>query len=445
MLHFVCLKHGSLSIFLFLIFSSPVFSQINHFAEPEEGVGFTDDFKVLIENKPSITDFFTLSQNSNFNRAFANPAPWTDSYWPNYRGGIATRFVDPGTPKNKIWQTHYNFYLNNPASIYLSSQKVRQLSPAEKYDLLIGDTNWTLTKYVWSIGQGSQTQYGMVPTWTGICHGWAAASQIGIPAPKTGVKMMDVAQTTEIQFYPFDISALVSYLWSKPKAKDLFTGRRCRTSSPERHGSRVTTSSCFDVNPMTWHLAVTNRIGGMQKSLVMDTSQGSEVWNYVVYHYNTLYFNPATSEYSYNIVDSIVKLSNFPHDELKDFRGSRAVYIVGVMMDVFFPGAVSPHIGSMPTQNLERKKFVYDLELDENYQVVGGEWRGESHPDFLWIYPESNNPFLNPNTLAELYTASLDPLITTEVASRARKLSVKGKVLDEVVYKILQKSLGNRE
>jgi hypothetical protein len=27
---------------------------------------------------------------------------------------------------------------------------------------------------------------------------------------------------------------------------------------------------------------------------------------------------------------------------------------------------------------------MYDLELDENLEIIGGEWYSNSHPDFLW-------------------------------------------------------------
>ncbi|MBI2711993.1 MAG: hypothetical protein HYX41_03870 [Bdellovibrio sp.] len=29
--------------------------------------------------------------------------------------------------------------------------------------------------------------------------------------------------------------------------------------------------------------------------------------------------------------------------------------------------------------------YLYDLELDANYQIIGGEWYQRAHPDFLWL------------------------------------------------------------
>ena len=30
-------------------------------------------------------------------------------------------------------------------------------------------------------------------------------------------------------------------------------------------------------------------------------------------------------------------------------------------------------------------ELVYDLELDDDMNIVGGEWMENAHPDFLWV------------------------------------------------------------
>ena len=50
------------------------------------------------------------------------------------------------------------------------------LSPAEKYDLLVGDANYGLTKQMWNAGKGYHDRYGSVESWMGYCHGWAPAA-----------------------------------------------------------------------------------------------------------------------------------------------------------------------------------------------------------------------------------------------------------------------------
>ena len=32
----------------------------------------------------------------------------------------------------------------------------------------------------------------------------------------------------------------------------------------------------------------------------------------------------------------------------------------------------------------QQMTFVYDLELDANLRIIGGEWRDQARPDFIW-------------------------------------------------------------
>ncbi len=62
---------------------------------------------------------------------------------------------------------------------------------------------------MWARGQKSLAQYGYVPTWTGICHGWSAAVHMGVKAPKQSVVVTDVTGQFTIEFYRQDIKALM--------------------------------------------------------------------------------------------------------------------------------------------------------------------------------------------------------------------------------------------
>lgn len=428
-------------VLAFTIFcSTDAISQTAPSAAPEEGPGFTDHFTPLLEGHAALTQIFSLQA---YNQAQVIREPYSDSYWPTYRGLIATRYADPNSPNTKSWPTHHQFYLSHPSASYVSSGRINQLSPAEKYDLLVGDSEWTLTKHMWKRGQDSMNRFGFVPTWTGICHGWAAASQVGIPPPENKVTVLDVTQTRTITFTQFDIMALVSYLWANAPGENHFVGRRCRSQNPERVDDRIIEGACFDNNPMTWHLASVNRVGVMGKSFIMDTSNNSEVWNYVIDRYHLTYFNPASLEYSAVLQDSIISVEEFPHDPFKLFRAPGTKFLVGVMMDVFHPGAVSPHTGKPTKQLLESKRFIYDLELDENMEIIGGEWHTKDHSDFMWIYPERYNPFLFEDQFKLLDPNPLVPPADESVAAQARATSSRGRVLSEIVYRILHRSLVN--
>ncbi len=441
MMNFLNVKLIFISCLLIFTNYTTAFAQVIIRSAPATGEGFTDDYKVMLEERESETNALRLAEV--FSAGFVKEKPWSDSYWPTYRGIIAHRYTDNLVPENKIWSDHYRYYRNNPPNSFINANQINELSPAEKYDLLIGDTNWTLTKYLWQKGQKDYDKFGFVPTWTGICHGWAAAAQIGIPQPESDVAVWDYTGRHKINFRKFDLQALASYLWSRPRGEDLFTGRRCRKINVTIEDDRIVEPECIDVNPMTWHLAVMNRTGQYGRSMVMDTTFDSEVWNFVVDSYQTQYFNPATMEFTNNPEEAIVPVAQFPHIKWGPFRNPNTVKVMGVVMDVFHPNAVTPSGAKPPQQILTRKRFVYDLELDQNNNIIGGEWYGRSFPDFLWIFPDKFNPFKDEGAENPAVAVNLDGEFTLEEFRKAKELSSRGLVSPSIIYKLLYKSLTN--
>lgn len=418
-------------LYIFGIHSSITLAQhISHEAIPSP----SDDFIMLLEGEVPVTHIDSIDQ---FNPGHTHQVPWSDSYWPIYKGLIATRYQMSNHPNSGGWSTYYNHYQNHPAHTLIRSGRIDELSPAEKYDLLIGDSSWSLTQYMWNRGRTALNKHGAVASWTGICHGWAAASQLGIPRAQTPITMTDVTGQHQIHFTIFDLTALTSYYWSKSGEKSFFVGNRCKSHSPRRNeNGRVVDEKCFDNNPMTWHLGVTNRVGKVGKSIIMDTSVDSEVWNYVVDNYHFIYFNPQSLEFSSQLQDAIVQRADFRHDRFQATRAPETVFIVGVIMDVFHPGAISPHKGTPSLQLMERKRFIYDLELDQNKNVIGGEWHSLNRPDFLWGYSELSNPFLHPQRgdfIGEL---------NTKVAEAAKSASHRGRVFGPLLNMLIAKSNG---
>lgn len=408
-------------------------------AEPEVGEGFTDDYRAIVGAGSKVINAVTIDQG--LTAGDVDIDPWSDSYWPTYKGGIAARYADPSQPRTNSWSSYHGHFLSRPPSAVLASGNISQLSPAEKYDLLVGDSSWALTRAMWEKGAQAMREWGVVATWTGICHGWAGATHVGVPRPDKGVTVTDVHNRYSIHFYPFDIMALVSYHYSKLGAGDLFTGRRCRNPAPRRDGDRVIDGACFDANPMTWHLTVVNRLGAQKKSFVMDTSANTQVWNYSVDSYQMSYFNPLTLEHSAVMEDATIAVQDFPNDPYKKYRSAKAKYIVGIEMDAFHPGAITPHSGLPLRQNLERKHFIYDLELDANMNIVGGEWHTDTAPDFIWRLPEDSNPFNSPT-----YGNSLNqsqPVVTAGLAETARRASQNNRLVPDIIFRLLHRSLEN--
>ena len=310
-------------------------------------------------------------------------APWSGDYWPIYQGVIARRYADPEFPRND-WKAGFLWAKREVGSGHCSVEK---LSPAEKYDLLVGDAQYTLTRAMWTEGARFQDQSGKVEPWMGICEGWAGAA-IAVPRPRHAVTVIAADGRTRIPFYPDDIKALASLLWSRGNVEKKLIGGRCNERSPARDaGGRPTNPDCQDTNPATWHLAVAHRIGAAHQGLVMDASFDYEVWNQPIYSYIYEYYNPATGAETTNLSEAVVARSAWAQDPYARFRSPRSVSIAGIKMTVDFVSetAASDAKGDDPSRDFHRRAtYVYDLELDAHGKIVGGEWHNSVHPDFLW-------------------------------------------------------------
>lgn len=419
-----------------LITATVLTTAVSPFSEPMRD----DDFKIFLDKQNYVSNIFALQQ-TRLTQGHTQYEIWAGSYWPIHQGLLGQRYADPLFPKSKDFLENYNDHMLRPPETLVFSGQINRLSPAEKYDLLAGDTNWTLTKAMWARGQKTLIQYGEVPTWTGICHGWSAAVHMGVKAPRQSVVVTDVTGQHAIEFYRQDIKALMSYLWAESSTDSIQAGNRCRQDMVLKDPyQRPIDASCLDSNPMSWHLAVTNRIGMQQKSFVMDSTTGSEVWNFAVKGYDYSYFNPRTFETTHNIKAAIEPVENMTADKFKIHRSPRAKYIVGVAMDVFIPSLITPAVNEGRNDRTKSYNFIYDLELDENYTVIGGEWHSSSRPDFIWSYASTGRAMTAEDlTLNESW--DLDSRLPDSYAAKAIEASQKGKVLSRIAEALLNESI----
>jgi hypothetical protein len=321
-------------------------------------------------------------EDANLLAGSLSSSPWSDSYWPTYAGQIANRYGDPGYYGGPTWKLNVE-YLEK----MMGRGADEHLSPAEKYDLLIGDTAFTLTKRMIRNGAPYADREGSVPTWFGLCHGWAAASFM-MPRPKRGVTVQAV-DGRKLSFTPSDLKALGTLLWANGAGETRFIGGRCNEKEPKRDGeSRETNPDCFDTNPATWHMAVVNQIAVSKRSFVMDASAGSEVWNQPVLGYKYEYVNPITQANGRRLADHKVKLRDWKNDPFAAKRSPEAEYIVKIVMSLEYLAETSPSVAMEDQPENDSRTvqtYFYDLELDRDGDIVGGEWNTTVHPDFLWV------------------------------------------------------------
>lgn len=323
--------------------------------------------------------------------------PWSDDYWGLYKGELGARYGDPNFPNSENWQKNWNYVAANPAATIVktrSASRINHLSPAEKYDAIIGDVNGTLTQRMWADGKSFYDATGSVESWMGICHGWAPAAYM-LARPKKSVTIV-TPDNIPIKFFPADIKALASLLWANMPARTRFIGGRCNDKNPtmDQSTGRITSAQCFDTNPGTWHLAVVNQIGAAKRSMVFDVTFDYEVWNQPVYGYSYTYFNPQTRKATNTLAQAKVAMSAYTADKFKRFRSPQTRSVVGISMLVSYIVETNPthREDDQPAyDSIQQVAYEYDLELDANDVIVGGEWYRNEHPDFLWT-PAKGTP-----------------------------------------------------
>jgi hypothetical protein len=371
------------------------------------------EFDRKVDNPESLLEgglhLKTLEQmDKKYQTASLAQSPWSGDYWPIYMGGIAKRYNDRkfqaiASESDGDWSQLTNYILDG------ASSSLDELSPAEKYDLLIGDTQgerknldgsgWGLTKAMLREGRGYYLKDHTVPKWMGHCHGWAPAAYME-RRPRHKVSVMAADGQTKLTFYPSDIKALASLMWAQARTKNHFVGTRCNVKNPETDANgRILDETCFDTNPGTWHLAVVNQIGYYKKGFVLDATYDFEVWNQPAYGYEYQYFNPLTGQEVDHLKAAMIPTSvqitgkdgqlhaTFEGDQFAEYRSEKAKYIVGIAMKFIYIAETAPSTFAHDLQDFDRKvavHYLYDLELDSSHQIIGGEWYHVQHPDFLW-------------------------------------------------------------
>lgn len=353
---------------------------------------------------------------------------WSGSYWPHYQGALGVRYRDPSviTLINKKEQFDKFKELNEKTPTYTYSGRENLLSPAEKYDLLVGDSLMSLTKYSWELGEKAQ-KLGKVPTWRGICDGWSSASQM-MPRPAKAVTL-NTPGGTPITFFPEDIKALGSQLYARAQENVIFLGKRCYPVVGMFSGG------CDETNAGAFHKAIANRVGALKKTFNADISTSSEVWNYPVKSYKFTYYNVFSEEESSNFRSALEVFEKKNRFRKSSRRHERTYAIVGVKAEVQYSDMRAAHSLETDSVNEDKiltKTYYYDLELDRSYNILGGEWISGG-PDFIWAPNDLTYPLSDAEQKGKPTTAS-------EIAKAAQISSKVGQPLSVIVEKLFELS-----
>lgn len=374
-------------------------------------------------------------------------SPWSGDYWPYASGLLAARYQVEEFLREFDWLGKYNYVQKHPMSQVIQEQGqngVDVLSPSEKYDLLTGSREPALTQVMWQEGKEYQDNYGEVEGWMGICHGWAPAA-IMEERPTQAIVLRSMNDRWNLPLLPSEIKGLVSYSWATNSYSSMTLGSRCHQKNPARdENGRLIDRFCQDLNPGVWHEVVVNMVGRQKRSFVMDATYDYQVWNQPVKEYSYVYFNPSTGMTSGNFKEVVQKISDVQNDPYAKYRSPDAKYIIGVNMKLAYVSETSANNSTVDVEENDSIVWVeysYDLELDNNYQILGGEWRTEGHPDFVWVPKKGTSP-----QTAYDYAVGISQWSAQENklpqawAVVARTASSQGKVLHSIIEEIINRS-----
>lgn len=306
---------------------------------------------------------------------------WSETYWPSNVGGIAYRWnsKDPQPFKYKL--------LSRAEVMSASEAQLSELSPAELYDIAMGDYNYTLTKKVLASTSPKELW------WEGICHGWSQAAS-NYPEPKPVV--VTNKDGVKVPFGSSDVKGLLA-MHDAYNGKGIYVrvGDRCKVrgkvkgeESPEDgpisppSARDAAKPECSDVNAGAFHVVLTNLIGINSQGFVADVDRFNDVWNQPVREYTSeiVASVPVTEKEAKNGVKS--KL----HMKTKFVYAEELVYWSAEEEAAGTQGWVSKEPVSGTVHDMTRFKiYEYVLELDVNGNVIGGEWLTETRPDMLWL------------------------------------------------------------
>jgi hypothetical protein len=279
--------------------------------------------------------------------------PWSDSFWPSRYASIANR-----------WQVDAESYSSYRLATLqdlrrMSREQLARMSPAEKYDVAMGDYGYNVTRLAWGSSSPRASH------WAGICNGWSQAALMhDEPAPVEIVNPDGIV----VPFASSDVKGLLSYFYAlgDSEAETSQMGSACNN-----WGMVFGSGACSDIHPGSFHIALANQIGLMNEGFVAEVDQGNEKWNQPVFQYR-----------------SRVLRRSGPQGGAARGTVSQVLVETTMIYALESPQQWEPVLGT-PAFGQEAKVYTYWLELDSAGDIIGGSWVSQLRPDFIWTTTRS--------------------------------------------------------
>jgi hypothetical protein len=153
--------------------------------------------------------------------------PWADSYWPKNRGAFTYRWlpfqesqVSQHLTASDRQRLFFDYRIPTKKEVLkMSRQQLAELSPLEKYSIVIGDFDFKLVKE-YRLKNSANDEY-----WEGYCHAWSAASaHYSEPIP-VDVDVKIDGQSVTIPFGSGDVKALLTANYADLDGWSNFSGK----------------------------------------------------------------------------------------------------------------------------------------------------------------------------------------------------------------------------
>lgn len=302
-----------------------------------------------------VLDFQDPRQGESEVRLNEHRAPWAGNFFAMKNGGIAFRWqapwLGPLTPEMIPTQEK---------ALQMTPEQIDRLSPIEKYDLLVGDYNFSGTRH--ELKRRGPWRDLKPQSWEGFCNGCRAAG-ILLPEPERQVVLPN-PDGVRVSFQIADLKALAS-------ASFFYVEKYAQLGGPTRVGRGER-----QPNPAVVDLALRYFVGKSKRPFIVDSHLGREIWNETVIGYRRY---PKT-----------LKLSS---DERSLYPWAVMKMRVSLMVETL--GEIGIRDSDRSTQkdvaHGQRSKWIstgYDLFLDAEGKARDGIWRnapGERGIDFIWF------------------------------------------------------------
>lgn len=369
--------------------------------------------------------------------ANANHVPWSDIGWKANNGLVNERYLDPeyrargslGEKQSYTQERSVDRLLALPPGPGRDAW-IARLSPAEKYDLIVGSVHGGLAEHIDGFLRQSVGGDGTFPTWWGLCEGSAPASMY-YPEPANSVMVRAGAYRLDVPFYPSDIKALATMIWSRFNEQlDLpEAGGQCTRSG----------EGCEDNNPGTFHAALHHFLERAPGILVAEVDPTPVVWNFPVVGFTESYFNPQTKQAVGSLAEASVSREAWAADPRKGKRAPGTAYVVGVKTEFRY---ATNQPGTSPMKSTKRRVLSrtvsYELELGQDWKILGGEWLAGKHPDLLWAVP----PGTVPDTVGDAMLPPGTEVNGEQLRAAAQASSARMVPLRYVVEQLVRRSAG---